>query len=49
MQNRMWEAYMGHGKIIFFVSDCNVIKEMGKKEKEMIDDMQHTTQANVYE
>lgn len=45
----MWEAYMRHCKVILFVSDCNVTKEMGKKEKEMFDDMQQTTQANVYE
>ena len=35
MQNRKWEAYMGHDKVILFASDCNVIKEMRKKEKAM--------------
>ena len=49
MQNRMWEAYMGHDKIILFAYDCNVIKEMRKKEKAMFEDMQLTTWANIYE
>ena len=49
MQNRKWEAYMGHDKVILFASDCNVIKEMRKKEKAMFEDMQLTTWANIYE